>query len=81
MTAYEPTICLQLRRGHKRLYVILAADGVVLDAQEYPDGIVPRWVTELAQIPVVDVTAGTYQNWRAFGAVRVTAEAWREAGE
>jgi len=80
MATYEPALCLRLQAKHaapKRLHVIMAADGTVLDAMEETADTLPLWVTGLVQLPAVDVTRQVYGLWHAFAAIRASAEAHR----
>ena len=63
---YDPALCLtlSLRLPNKRLYVILAADGTVLDTQEHTRETLPRWITELVQLPEIDTLPSIYRYWK-----------------
>jgi hypothetical protein len=70
---YEPAMYLRLRVASfsRALYVIMAADGTVLDAMEETLTTLPRWVAELVQLPTVDVTPAVYrQSQRDYAALR-----------
>ena len=70
---HEPAMCLRLRsQGHgQALYVIMSADGTVLDAMEETLTTLPRWVAHLVQLPTVDTTLAVYRQWqRNYAALR-----------
>ena len=64
---YDPAMCLTLKVNAKRqataLYVILAADGTPLDAQEHAPETLPRWITSSVQFPVME-SVKHLRRWR-----------------
>lgn len=60
------------RNGNpKRCYLILAADGAIIDCLDEGYAGCPRWVRDLVQLPTVNVSAGEYRAFMGCAACEV----------